>query len=38
MTSIVSLVGTAMAAVLLLDFGCYVWLRHNEAIRSVRAK
>ena len=37
MNAIVSLVGLGAVGLLLLDIGCYLWLRHNEANRVARA-
>ena len=38
MTSILTLTGTVVTALLLLDAGSYLWLRHNEANPPVRAR
>jgi hypothetical protein len=38
MTAILTLTVAGVAAILLLDAGCYFWLRHNETTRLVRTK
>ena len=37
MDAIVSLAVIGMACLVLMDVGCYLWLRHNEANRLVMA-
>jgi hypothetical protein len=38
MAAILTLTVAGATAFLLLDAGCYFWLRHNEATRFVRTK